>query len=219
MSPAQVKPLSAPAAGDWEHAVVSWPDDAAFHWTCRLIETSQRISAIQAVVATGSAVRDVEHSDDLDLDLVHRATRPVLPRPPISVDLRCYCQTDVVPKLAHGHSLLSWTVRFGQPLFERNRWWNRLRADWDPRLLLPDATESIERAERVERHRDALAEAGDVDAAAEMALSALTHRARAALSNAGVFPQSRPELPDQLRQIGEYQLAEVVDTALACRHL
>ena len=218
MSYQGLKSPSAQPAGHWESAVVSWPDDAALHWTRLLIETAHRDSAVKAVVATGSAVRDVEHSDDLDLVVVHRAARPVLPRPPISIDLRCFCQTDIVPKLTTGHSFLSWAVRFGRPLFERNRWWSQLRADWNPRLLLPPATESTERAMRAEHHRDALAEAGDDDAAAEMALSALTHHARAALSRAGVFPQSRPELPGQLRQIGEHPLAEVVDRALACRY-
>lgn len=206
-------------AGHWERAVVSWPDDDALRWTRLLIETARRDSAVTAVIATGSAVRDVERSDDLDLVLVYRTTRPLLPLPPISVDMRCYSQADIVPRLTVGHSHLSHAMRFGQPLFERNRWWSRLRTDWNPRLLLPDATESIERAERAERHRDALAQAGDHDAAAEMALSALTHRARAALSEAGVFPQSRPELPSQLRQIGEHQLAEVFARALACRYM
>ncbi len=208
---------SALPAGHWERAVVSWPDDEALRWTRSLIDTAHRDGSVQAVIATGSAVRDVELSDDLDLILVHTAARPALQRPPISVDLRCFCQTDIVPKLAIGHSFLSWAVRFGRPLFERNRWWSRLRADWNRRLLLPSETESTERARRAERHRDALAEAGDDDAAAEMALSALTHHARAALSAAGVFPQSRPELPGQLRQIGDHQLAEVFDRALACR--
>ncbi len=205
-------------AGHWERAVVSWPDDAALNWTRLLIAAARPDKSVLAVVATGSAVRDVKCSDDLDLVLVHRSARPALPRPPISVDLRCVRQTDIVPKLATGHSFLSWAVRFGRPLFERDRWWSRLCADWNPRLLPPSAAESHERAERAERHRDALAETGDDDAAAEMALSALTHRARATLSEAGIFAQSRPELPDQMRQIGEYQLAEAFDSALACRH-
>ena len=196
---------------------MSWPDDASLAWTRTLIDTAHQDGDIKAVVATGSAVRDVKHSDDLDLVVVHRTARPVLTLPPISVDLRCFCEADVAPRLAIGHSFLSWAVRFGQPLFERNRWWSRLRADWNSRLLLPSAAEAHERAERAEQHRDALAEAGDFDAAAEMTLSALTHRARAALSTAGVFPQSRPELPSQLRQIGEHRLADVVADALACR--
>lgn len=217
MSYLKLKPPSTWSAAPWERAVVAWPDEAALRWTRSLIRAAQRNSAVKAVVATGSAVRHVEFSDDLDLIVVHHAARPTLPRPPISIDLRCYRQASIVPKLAAGHSFLSWAVRFGQPLFERSRWWSRLRAEWNPRLLPPPAAESDGRAERAERHRDDLAEAGDDDAAAEMALSALTHRSRAALSGAGVFPQSRPELPGQLHQIGAHQLAEALEIALAGR--
>ena len=59
--------------------------------------------------------------------------------------------------------------------------------------------------------------AGDRDAAAELRASMLTHLARAALSGAAVFPQSRPELPGQLRGIGEQALADQLDEALAQR--
>lgn len=48
---------------------------------------------------------------------------------------------------------------------------------------------------------------GDADAAREQALSYLTHSARAELLEAGVYPASRPELPEQLRSIGDYLLA------------
>ena len=41
----------------------------------------------------------------------------------------------------------------------------------------------------------------------------LTHLARAALSEAGVFPYSRPELPGQLRDIGDHALADRLDAA------
>jgi hypothetical protein len=45
----------------------------------------------------------------------------------------------------------------------------------------------------------------------------LTHRARAALLRAGVFPASRPELPAQLRQIRESTLAKDLEAALKDR--
>ena len=208
---------SAPSPVRWEAAVCSWPDDAALDWTRRLVEAARKDAAVEAVVATGSAVREVGHSDDLDLVLVYRAVRPDLPRAPISVDLRCYEPAGVASRLAGGHSYLSWAVRFGRPLFERDLWWSELRAAWNDRLLLPSAAEATERARRAERQRDGLAEAGDDDAVAEMQLSALTHHARAALSGAEVFPRSRPELAGQLRLVGEHALADRLDEALARR--
>ena len=69
-----------------------------------------------AIVATGSSVRDVVHSDDLDLVLVYRECRPILPRQPISIDLRLYEQDEVLQKLAACHDYLSWTVRYGRVL-------------------------------------------------------------------------------------------------------
>ena len=136
------------APGRWEAALCSWPDDEARSWTRRLVAAAYGDVAVDAVVATGSAVREVDRSDDLDLVLVYRAERPALPKPPISVDLRCYDRADVAARLAAGHSYLSWAVRFGRPLYQRDRWWSRLRSRWNDRLLLPSAAEAIERAER-----------------------------------------------------------------------
>ncbi len=107
----------------WEAAVCSWPDNEARGWARDLMQAARQNGAVNAVVATGSAVRDVDRSDDLDLVLVYQEARPSLPRPPISVDLRCYDQADVSARLIAGHSYLSWAVRFGRVLFERDQWW------------------------------------------------------------------------------------------------
>ena len=213
------------ASGLWQGAVCLWPDDEALVWARDLMGAVLEDTAVKAVVATGSAVRDVDHSDDLDLVVVYatarraqsRSPRLALRRPPISVDLRCYDHAHVAAGLKAGHSYLSWAVRFGRALFERDRWWSRLRNRWNDRLLLPCADEADELARRAEHQRDALAAAGDDDAAAELHLAALTHRARAALSGAAVFPRSRPELSAQLRTVGEHGLAERLDEALSRR--
>ena len=199
-------------------AVRSWPDEAARAWMLDLLRDASGNAAIVAVVASGSAVRDVECSDDLDLVLVYRADRPRLPRPPMSIDLRQYEQAGVERKLADCHDYLSWTVRYGRALFERDGWWTRLRADWNSRLALPSADEARKRARKAERLYDDLRAAGDDDAADEIRISLLTHLARAALSEARVFPKSRPELAGQLRGIGEQSLADGLADALARRH-
>ena len=147
--------------------------------------------AIEAIVASGSAVRDVEYSDDLDLLIVYRTYHPSLPRPPIDVDLRHYERADVLRKLKDGHDYLSWTVRYGRALFERDAWWARLSVEWNDLLPLPSATEARERARRARRLYDEMPAIGDRDAAAELRTSMLTFLARAALSSAGVFPKSR----------------------------
>ncbi len=202
----------------WQMAIRSWPDDLAQAWTINTVEGAAQCAAIEAVVATGSAVRDVQHSDDLDLVVVYRVQRPELPRPPISIDLRQYEQADVLQKLAAGHDYLTWTVRYGRALFERDCWWTQLQADRANQLLLPSVEESRERAQKAERLYKELSAVGDTCAASELHLSMLTHLSRAALSSAGVFPRSRPELAGQLRTIGESDLADRLACALRERN-
>lgn len=198
--------------------VRSWPNSKAQAWTIDAVAVARQDAAIQALVASGSAVRNVAQSDDLDLVLVYSKSRPELPRPPISVDLQLHEAGQVPRELAKGHDFLSWAVRFGQPLFERQQWWSRLRADWNDRLLLPSAAEARRRAQRAQRLHQEMQSLGDYDAATENYVSMLTHLARAILSDAGVLPRSRPELADQLRQIGEVPLADQLTEALAHRH-
>ena len=107
---------------DLSDVVKRWPDEAARIWTHEAVEGAADNEAIEVIVATGSSVRDVEHSDDLDLVLVYGECRPILPRQPISIDLRLYEQDDVLQKLAACHDYLSWTVRYGRVLFERCGW-------------------------------------------------------------------------------------------------
>ena len=211
------QPAATPAADDALRAVRRWPSGAARAWTLGAVAEAERNGAIDAIVASGSAVRDVERSDDLDLVLVYRHRRPGLPRPPIEVDLRQYERGEVARKLEAGHDYLSWTVRYGRALFERGGWWSRLREDWCDRLPPPSAAEARERAGKAGRRRDEMLAAGDRDAAADLEIAMLTHLARAALGEAGVFPLSRPELADQLRGIGERALAERLTEALAGR--
>ena len=75
-----------------------------------------------------------------------------------------------------------------------------------------------ERARKAKRLYDDVVAIGDRDAAAELLVSMLTNLARAALSTAGVFPKSRPELAEQLRGIGNQALADWLAHALAHRY-
>ena len=199
-------------------AVRSWPNSRARLWTIDAVAGARQDAVILAVVASGSAVRDVAQSDDLDLVLVYRKCPPKLPRPPIGVDLQQHEAAEVPRKLANGHDFLSWAVRFGRPLFEREQWWSRLQADWNDRLSLPCAAEARKRARRAQQLHQEMRSLGDHDAATENYVSMLTHLARATLSDAGVLPRSRPELADQLRQIGEAPLADRLTDALAHRY-
>lgn len=196
----------------------TWPDDSAREWTLELLAKAQRETAITAVVLTGSAARCVAESDDLDLVIVYEQHRPSLSRAPISVDLRLYEQSEVLQGLSEGHDYLTWTVRYGRALLDRQLWWANVCKDWRDRLTLPSSSQARERAQKAQRRRDEMLMIGDDDAAADLELSMLTFLGRAALSDAGVFPKSRPEIPSQLDTIGANELSERLSRALEHRN-
>lgn len=211
------RPDSRDLIDDLSGVIVSWPDSAAREWTVSTVDRARTDISIVVIVATGSSVREVKSSDDLDLVLVYRRDQPGLPRAPISIDLRMYEESSVHQMLSAGHDYLSWAVRFGVPLFERDGWWAALVRDWDERLCLPSEAEARERARKAERLYCDLCEVGDEDAAAEQHLSMLTHLSRAELTSARVFPRSRPELPKQLQEIDQIELASRLEDALEQR--
>jgi hypothetical protein len=59
-----------------------------------------------------------------------------------------------------------------------------------------------------------LFQVGDPDAVREQAVVYLTHLARAELLEKGIYPASKPELPDRHRSVGNQQLAERLDRVL-----
>ena len=58
---------------------------------------------------------------------------------------------------------------------------------------------------------------GDEDAAQEQYITMLTQIARACLIRSDTYPASRPELPDQLKSVGEHELASQLEKALQTR--
>lgn len=211
---ADVVAYTRPLADSSLSAVRSWSSDSARMWTLQAVKGARSNGAIKAIVASGSAVRDVAYSDDLDLVMVYRTHRPDLPMRPIDVDLRLYEQVEAIQKLEAGDDYLSWTVRYGRALFERDAWWTRLCIEWKDRVAPPSEVESRARAEKMRNLYDQMLEVGDFDAAVEIQISMLTHLARALLGGAGVFPKSRPELAGQLCGIGEQALAGRLADAL-----
>ena len=110
-----------------------------------------------------------------------------------------------------------WAVRFGEPFLDKDHAWQAIVRRWEGHLPLPDPVVSLERAKSVHRHLEHMREVGDEDAFNELNVSYLSHRARAVLAAAGTFPASRPELPRQLRELGDTALAARLEAALAKR--
>lgn len=209
----------ASAAASAREAVgsVRWPSAEARAWAeCAFADLCTRRNVV-AVVLFGSAVRPVESSYDLDCLYIYRGARPPLPPAPMDVDLRAYPAHQVEELIRGGHDLLGWCLLYGRVLCERAGYWTRLGDKWRAQLPFPSADVADQRAAQAERLVAELEEIGDEDAAVEQMVTAATHRSRAALLRANVFPASRPELPAQLHQIGADALAARLATAMEMR--
>lgn len=206
-----------PSYLDAARCVYRWPSPGARTWTMAFLERVRREQDVLAVVATGSAVRKCVPSDDLDILVLCKATRALGPRAPLDVDLRAFDIRDVDDKIAAGHDLLGWAVVFGKPMLDRRGTWHRIVKRWKGRVPLPNSEKARDRAAVARERLQEMREMGDEEAAVELEVAYLSHVARAVLSDAGVFPASRPELPGQLSDIGAHGLAKRIGHALVVR--
>lgn len=199
-------------------AVIRWPTERAKAWLLSFVERSQRDENVVAIVAIGSAVRPAAAADDLDILVLCRDRSALKERAPIEVDVRKANAHGTESDIQGGDVLLTWAVLFGQPLLDKEHLWQEVVQRWRDKVPLPDADVSLERARAIRERMDEMREIGDDNAVCELNLSYLTHLAWARLAKARVFPRSRPEIPSQLEDIGESDLAAQLAQALAMRH-
>lgn len=191
-----------------------WPSTNARTWFRKFFNSVEEQLSIDAIVVVGSAARDVPQSADIDFILIFNTFKPNFYSPPIDVDIRAYKRTDVQKLLSKGHDLLGWAIRLGCAVFERDNYWKNLCEAWHNRLIMPSLEEINARVAKSEKLYHDLCNIGDKDAAEEQLITILTHMARASLIKSGVFPASRPELQDQLQEIGEQEIAQKLAAAL-----
>ncbi len=194
-----------------------WPSSQARKWVREFVDWAVITSDIKVVVAIGSAVRDVPNSVDVDLLVAYQDTVPDVATQPIDVDLRYFRVDDLRALALQGHDLIGWALKFGAPIVDKDGHWHQLERELCDRLPFPSRAASIQRAQRARDLLEELLEAGDEDAASEQLLSLLTHLARAVLVDKKVYPTSRPELPSQLRSVGETSLAHALEEAIMGR--
>lgn len=200
-----------------EDVILRFPTPGSRIWLEQFLLRMTTDENVRAVVAVGSTVRPDVQSEDLDLVVVCHDRRGFTSKAPIEIDIRPFALKDIDERIDDGGSLLVWAVRFGQPLLDKDETWSEVVEHWHNRLPLPNARAERERADRFLARLTEVLELGDQEAAAELRLSHLTALARAALSEHGVPPTSRPELPAQLRSIGQQQLARQLDKILEQR--
>jgi hypothetical protein len=191
-----------------------WPSLEAKKWVESFVQIACSDTSLAAVVLLGSVVRLVERVNDVDILYIYKNKKIRCPRRSIDVDLRAYSQEDVLSSLARGHDLLGWALHFGYLICEQDLYWTSLRENWLNKLPFPDPKIAVERARKATEMYRKFYEMGDIDAAKEQLLTSLTHQARARLLFKRVYPRSRPELPEQLRNIDEIELAESLAEAL-----
>jgi hypothetical protein len=170
-----------------------------------------------ALVLIGSIARPVEYVHDVDLLFIYSNRRPRLSGHPLDVDIRAFSASDLEKLVAKGNELIAWSVRFGKVVCQHQAYWSHLITQWKTNAPIISPSVPIERALKAEIAYKELLALGDLEAAHEQLTSALTHRAWACLLTTGVFPASRPELPAQLRAIGETTLAIALEEALSER--
>lgn len=200
-----------------ERSICRWPTTRARQWTLDFLQRAQHDTNVVAVIAIGSAVRNNVPSDDLDLLVLCRERERLRERAPIEVDLRAYDVDDVDQQVANRRDLLTWAILFGRPLLDRFQTWESIVRRWRARVPLPDPGVARSRAAATLARLEEMREMGDEEAAAELNVSYQTHCARALLSEAGVYPASRPELSNQLRSLGAVEQARKLTEALTAR--
>jgi hypothetical protein len=196
-----------------------WPSLEAKKWVEAFVKAACSDASLAAIVLLGSAVRPVEQVSDVDILYIYKEKGVQCPGRSIDVDLRAYSQEDVLSLLAEGNDLLGWALNFGYLICEQDLYWTSLRREWLGKLPLSDPEVAEERAQRADELYCKFREMGDIDAAKEQLLTKLTHEARARLLSKRIYPRSRPELPEQLRSIGELELAQALVQALKERDL
>lgn len=157
------------------------------------------------VVVIGSYARRTRSSPSSDIDLLVLDTSTEAPRLP-NVQVVTIAPDDFRRRAATGDEFALWALRYGVPL-SGGREWSDLRTEMLASAPWPRSRPSHERAFKRLRAAEALLSMGDLPAAEEETLFALSHVARAELLDADVFPLSRPELPDQLASVGKEELA------------
>lgn len=191
-----------------------WVGDSK-RWLAAFLETAPSNCLIVAIVVIGSAVRERCHRrSDFDLLLIYRGKRPVIDAP-LEVDIRFVAIEGIGDQIAKGHEILCWALAFGTPVYDPERYWEHLQQSWSKRIPLPSAKEARARGQQTLARASQMLEIGDESAADDLVLAALTQFARERLIKEGVFPASRPELPDQLRKIDEHNpLARILEDAM-----
>ncbi|MFA5786805.1 MAG: nucleotidyltransferase domain-containing protein [Actinomycetota bacterium] len=171
----------------------------------------ESLSTAEAVILVGSWARGLAPTPWSDIDvLVLGPVKPWLTSDPLQV--AWMSGGELRRRVAGADDFAQWALRFGVCLKGR-RCWEALRDELLPGAPWPDPERKLAHARSRMRTAQDLVEMGDLDAAQEELRFALAHLARAVLLSHGIFPLSRPEIPRQLQDVGDAELAHALADA------
>lgn len=161
------------------------------------------------VVLVGSVARGTRVADVGDLDILvlnGEGSKVLMP----GVQITSLSVKSLTDRVLSGDDFTQWALRFGVTIHGRSMW-NALKA----KLLIvapwPSAELKKEHAAKRLRRASELLEMNDLQAAREELRYAGNHIARAVLLKRHIFPLSRPELSNQLREVQQEGFADLLD--------
>ncbi|HUE90284.1 MAG TPA: nucleotidyltransferase domain-containing protein [Vicinamibacterales bacterium] len=163
------------------------------------------------LILIGSVARGTNH-DASDLDLLVISERPpvrVTPDPALHVQY--FTEAEFLSRLNAGDDFAAWCVRFGVPLADTGLW-SRVTSGYGDSW--PNWHNKLPHASRRLHLAASMLQLGDIDAAGEESLYALTHVGRAILLQQEIFPLSRPEMVNQLADSGFTALSKLLQKCL-----
>ncbi len=162
------------------------------------------------VVLIGSWARGTQSEATSDIDIL--VGLPAGRRCPSAIRMHAICLSsrELEERTSAGDDLALWCLKFGIPLSGRSTW-HRLKERLLKNGVQPRPQPKLDLATSQFSYAEELLEMGDVEASQEELKVGLGHLSRALLITRGVFPLSRPEIPHQLRSIGEEGLARLLD--------
>lgn len=162
-----------------------------------------------SVILIGSVARST-HSSQSDLDLLVISDRSALvERHPDRLHVQVLTTQQFTERLRAGDDFAGWCVRYGVPIVAAKPWLDIVNSV--EAAIWPDWHRKIRHAGRRLVLAAALLETGDIEAAREELLYAVSHTARAILLQARIFPLSRPEIISQLRESNHDRLAIILE--------
>lgn len=162
-----------------------------------------------SVILIGSVARST-HTSNSDLDLLVISDRPPLvERHPDRLHVQALTTEQFTQRLRAGDDFAAWCVRYGVPIVTAKPWLDIVSSA--DAAIWPDWHKKVRHAARRLTLAAALLETGDIAAAGEEMLYAVSHTARAILLRARMFPLSRPEIVSQLREASHERLAKLLE--------